>query len=77
MQSCLSDWKRVRPRNALKDRSRAAMVVQSMPLEDTAFVAAIILIACAIIGGLAWVCRQTRQAHERAPRKKPLLSNWK
>ena len=53
------------------------MVVQSMPLEDTAFVAAIILIACAIIGGLAWVCRQTRQAHERAPRKKPLLSNWK
>jgi hypothetical protein len=48
-----------------------------MPFETTAFIAAIILIACVIIGGLAWVCRHSRQGHERAPLKKPLLSNWR
>jgi hypothetical protein len=47
-----------------------------MLLETTAFIAAIILIACAIIGGLAWVRRHTRQGHERTPHKKQLLSNW-
>jgi hypothetical protein len=48
-----------------------------MLFETTVFIAAIILIACAIIGGLAWVCWHTRQGHETTPRKKPLLSNWK
>jgi hypothetical protein len=36
------------------------------------FIAAIILIACAIIGGLAWVCRHTGQGHETTPSK----SHW-
>jgi hypothetical protein len=30
-----------------------------MPLESTLFLAAIILVACAVVGGLAWVCRYT------------------
>jgi hypothetical protein len=31
-----------------------------MPLEITLFIAAITLIACAVIGGLAWMCRHTQ-----------------
>jgi hypothetical protein len=36
-----------------------------MLLETTAFIAGIILIACAIIGGLAWVCRSAYTPSER------------
>jgi len=48
-----------------------------MLLESTVFLTVIVLIACAIIGGLFLLCCHTREPHEGAPRKKPLLSNWK
>jgi hypothetical protein len=48
-----------------------------MPSESTVFIAAIILIACALVSGLAWVCRYTHQEHPPAPRRKSSLSNWR
>jgi hypothetical protein len=43
-----------------------------------AFIAAIFLIACVILGGLALLCWHSHPRHARPPlKKKPLLSNWK
>jgi hypothetical protein len=50
---------------------------QFMLVESTAFIAAILVIACVILGGLARVCWHTRPQDTGKPHKKPLLSNWK
>jgi hypothetical protein len=48
-----------------------------MLVESTAFIAAIFVTACAILGCLALVCWRTRPPNTGKPHKKPLLSNWK
>jgi hypothetical protein len=48
-----------------------------MLVESIAFIAAIFVIACAVLGGLARVCWHTRPQDAGKPHKKPLLSNWK
>jgi hypothetical protein len=48
-----------------------------MLVESTAFIAAIFVIACVILGGLAHVCWHTHPSDKGKPQKKPLLSNWK
>ena len=50
---------------------------QFMLVESIAFIAAILAIAGAILGGLALVCWHTRPPDHEKPHKKPLLSNWK
>jgi hypothetical protein len=45
-------------------------------LHSTAFLAAVIVIACAVIGGLCLLCRHAR-AHEEKPAKKLPMSNLK
>ena len=47
-----------------------------MLVESMAFIAAIFVIACVILGGLARVCWHTRPTDHEKPHKKPLLSNW-
>ncbi len=48
-----------------------------MLVESIAFIAAILAIAGAILGGLALVCWHPRPPDHGKPHKKPLLSNWK
>jgi hypothetical protein len=48
-----------------------------MLVESIAFIAAIFVIACAFLGGLARVCWHTRPQDTGKPHKRPLLSNWK
>ena len=48
-----------------------------MLVGSIAFIAAIFVIACAVLGGLARVCWRVRPQDTGKPHKKPLLSNWK
>jgi hypothetical protein len=48
-----------------------------MLVESVAFIAAIFVIACAILGGLSLLFWHTRPPHHEKPHKKALFSNWK
>ncbi len=48
-----------------------------MLVESVTFIAAVLVIAGAVLGGLALVCWDTRPEDAGKPHKKPLLSNWK
>jgi hypothetical protein len=45
--------------------------------ETMVFIAVILVIACALLGGLALLCRLAPQSDEKKPRRKLQLANWK
>jgi hypothetical protein len=56
--------------------ARRRLGVLSPILYSAVFLAAIIAIACAVLGGLYFMCRHARQDEEK-PRKKLPMSNLK
>jgi len=48
-----------------------------MLVESIAFIAAIFVIACAVLGALVLVCWHTHSQDTGKSHKKPLPSNWK
>lgn len=48
-----------------------------MVLESVVFAAGIVVIACAMIGGLYLLCRHAAQSEETKPGKKLLMSDYK